>query len=559
MSRKVSELPAAETLTNNDEVIVNHVDTSGEEQEIITSRMTVSNLKEQLGVNGKADKVSNATNGNFAGLNSSGNLTDSGKKSTDFAASSHTHTKSQITDFPTLGTAAAKDSTNAVTSGSTALVESGAVKSAIDTAVSSAYHHAGTKTCAELTSALLIAANEGNVYNITDSGTTTSDFIEGAGKPIKAGDNVGVCKVGNDYKFDLLSGFVDLTGKMDTDGSNAASSVKFSGKFTVGSRASGSTEGTNSFASGDANTASGYYSHAEGNSTIASNQCSHSEGFNTTASGEESHSEGHSTTASGNYSHAEGNYTTAGYANQHVSGTYNNNKSDTLFEVGNGTSSSSKSNALEVYSNGDLNITGDYKKNGSVLAFADISAIGTNETGSTASKAYAIGDNFYKNGKFCTAIAAIASGATFTLNTNYVEGTIADAITALNGGLTNLYTKQGEPWIQINSFTIGKKLFVNIYAPFVSDLATKLKNLLVSNSIKKNVGLSAVGLITDTTNTYYFKIGVYTGSWCAFEVCKPEQIAVINMSLAGSGSITYNTHDYDNYYVFLSNLIIPLE
>ena len=36
-------------------------------------------------VTGKADKVSNATNGNFAGLDSNGNLTDSGKKSTDFA------------------------------------------------------------------------------------------------------------------------------------------------------------------------------------------------------------------------------------------------------------------------------------------------------------------------------------------------------------------------------------------------------------------------------------------------------------------------------------------
>ena len=43
----------------------------------------------------------------------------------------HTHTKSEITDFPTLGTAAVKNSTNAVTSGSTALVESGAVHTAV--------------------------------------------------------------------------------------------------------------------------------------------------------------------------------------------------------------------------------------------------------------------------------------------------------------------------------------------------------------------------------------------------------------------------------------------
>ena len=41
---------------------------------------------------GKADKVSSATAGNFAGLDASGNLTDSGKKPGDFAAASHTHT-----------------------------------------------------------------------------------------------------------------------------------------------------------------------------------------------------------------------------------------------------------------------------------------------------------------------------------------------------------------------------------------------------------------------------------------------------------------------------------
>ena len=40
----------------------------------------------------KADKVKNATAGHFAGLDSSGNLTDSGKKPGDFAAASHTHT-----------------------------------------------------------------------------------------------------------------------------------------------------------------------------------------------------------------------------------------------------------------------------------------------------------------------------------------------------------------------------------------------------------------------------------------------------------------------------------
>jgi len=40
---------------------------------------------------GKADKVSHATSGNFAGLNAAGNLTDSGHKDADYADSIHTH------------------------------------------------------------------------------------------------------------------------------------------------------------------------------------------------------------------------------------------------------------------------------------------------------------------------------------------------------------------------------------------------------------------------------------------------------------------------------------
>lgn len=79
----------------------------------------------------------------------------------------------------------------------------------------SIYHPAGTKTCAELVSSLLIEDNLGDVYNITDSGYTTADFIEGAGKPIYAGDNVSIADFGTGgqhvYKFDLLAGIIDLS------------------------------------------------------------------------------------------------------------------------------------------------------------------------------------------------------------------------------------------------------------------------------------------------------------------------------------------------------------
>lgn len=77
----------------------------------------------------------------------------------------------------------------------------------------------------------------------------------------------------------------------------------------------------------------------------------------------------------------------------------------------------------------------------------DNSVVGTVESGSTASKAYTVGEHFIRDGAFCTAIAAIAQGATFTLNTNYTAESIADvcktlltAINQLSGSLATVAT-----------------------------------------------------------------------------------------------------------------------
>ena len=65
---------------------------------------------------GKADKVKSATAGHFAGLDSSGNLTDSGKKPGDFAAASHTHTdKADKVKSATAGHFAGLDSSGNLT------------------------------------------------------------------------------------------------------------------------------------------------------------------------------------------------------------------------------------------------------------------------------------------------------------------------------------------------------------------------------------------------------------------------------------------------------------
>ena len=64
----------------------------------------------------KADKVKRATAGNFAGIDSSGNLTDSGKKPGDFAAASHTHTdKADKVKSATAGHFAGLDSSGNLT------------------------------------------------------------------------------------------------------------------------------------------------------------------------------------------------------------------------------------------------------------------------------------------------------------------------------------------------------------------------------------------------------------------------------------------------------------
>lgn len=131
------------------------------------------------------------------------NITDDG------SADEAIYTKSEIDAM--LGTAASKDATDIVRPNDHDLVESNAVYSAINNALSSVYTPRGDLTCAELTSALLIEANVGNVYQMTDSGTTSALFINGAGKTINVNDNVGIIKAGADtYMFNLMGNAFDL-------------------------------------------------------------------------------------------------------------------------------------------------------------------------------------------------------------------------------------------------------------------------------------------------------------------------------------------------------------
>ena len=65
----------------------------------------------------------------------------------------------------------------------------------INNRIAGVHTYGGTKTFAQLTNALLDKAHAGYIYNISDDFTTTSDFVEGAGKKCTAGTNVGVAEV----------------------------------------------------------------------------------------------------------------------------------------------------------------------------------------------------------------------------------------------------------------------------------------------------------------------------------------------------------------------------
>lgn len=67
-----------------------------------------------------------------------------------------------------------------------------ALEEKINNTLTGVYKAKGSLAFASLTSALLVGANLGNVYNITDAFVTTEDFIEGAGKKHTAGTNVAI-------------------------------------------------------------------------------------------------------------------------------------------------------------------------------------------------------------------------------------------------------------------------------------------------------------------------------------------------------------------------------
>lgn len=83
-------------------------------------------------------------------------------------------------------------------------------------AIPSAIIPKGTRTFSQLAPSTDLAESSlGNMWNISDAFTTTSDFVEGSGHPVAAGSNVYVVNAGTaqspSYKYDIFAGPIDLS------------------------------------------------------------------------------------------------------------------------------------------------------------------------------------------------------------------------------------------------------------------------------------------------------------------------------------------------------------
>lgn len=119
------------------------------------------------------------------------------------------------------------------------------VKSTIPTSVSGLTNDSGYQTAADVSTAISAQVGKvfrprgtilfselpelsesvlGDVYDIKEKFTTTSDFREGEGKKYPAGTNVAVVQDGDTVKFDVLSGEIDLSNYVEKETGKGLSS-----------------------------------------------------------------------------------------------------------------------------------------------------------------------------------------------------------------------------------------------------------------------------------------------------------------------------------------------
>ena len=149
----------------------------------------------------------------------------------------------------------------------------------------------------------------------------------------------------------LKSSSTNYTGNFSVASGNVSVASGYysvaSGYYSVASGAYSVASGAYSVASGAYSVASGYYSVASGYYSVAS-------GTYSVASGNASVASGYYSVASGYYSVASGYYSVASGNSQTVIGKYNVADTSSAFIIGNGTSTSARSNCLTVSFNGEI-------------------------------------------------------------------------------------------------------------------------------------------------------------------------------------------------------------
>lgn len=271
---------------------------------------------------------------------------------------------------------------------------------------------------------MMVLDNDSLDFNVVDTTNSTYTNVASFGA---SGATIGATATAHSVidadgqRFYASNGTTQLANIGYGEGASS-SGTAIAPYYTFGTRASASSIGNYSTAEGIGVTASGYGSHAEGLTTVASNMYAHAEGANTHAEAQKTHAEGNSTyartecahaegtgtyadglgahsegngthaegyashaenyityatgyashaegwgtQAGGGQSHAQGYYTNAGYDNQTAIGKFNDNKSNSAFEIGNGTADNARSNAFTVDWAGNVNIASgaQYKING---------------------------------------------------------------------------------------------------------------------------------------------------------------------------------------------------
>jgi len=214
---------------------------------------------------------------------------------------------------------------------------------------------------------------------------------------------------------------------------------------------------------------------------------------------------------------ANGNLADSGISADIVpSGASSSNKLATVNDIPSLTNYVEKSQTAGLLKNDGTVDTTQYVSD--ISGKVDNSVVAPVESGATASQAYAIGEHFIKDGAFCTAKAAIASGATFTLDTNYTEGSIADAVVQSNWSYTTSGLTPTNCTILGGGYCkIGNLVIVNMRIKFTSTSGVTITGFpAYGNKTSNTYPLEFVSYLIGATDLMQY-ILAYNGTMSAYK------------------------------------------